>query len=277
MDELREKPGLAGLAAVETITAPRVPPNDVTEQMRREWEERGALEFPHLVEKELDFGEVLLLVQVNHQERNAMSQMFWVPASFTLDVLLRRMSCISNEILDGKQTLSAFLFIESVFYEMDRVPPPLQASALPLTSYAEGIIEWMREEKRFVSDVFGVARRASASTTTFADLRIRLGKSYLWQHQGSCCHEIRFVDMRRVVADDPRSSLCYPYLVFTGRSRRPRCHICKRELADFVVYGDKPAPVSPCHMCSECYQLLHYGPDGHMLYSDFQVFPVWQD
>ena len=39
-----------------------------------------------------------------------------------------------------------------------------------------------------------------------------------------------------------------------------------------MVYDSRLAPESPCFMCAECFQRLHYDAQGRLLFSDFEVY-----
>mmetsp|Transcript_46167 Transcript_46167/g.72239 ORF Transcript_46167/g.72239 Transcript_46167/m.72239 type:complete len:120 (+) Transcript_46167:248-607(+) len=91
--------------------------------------------------------------------------------------------------------------------------------------------------------------------TTFASLRLRLGRTYLFTHSGGCEHIMTFktMEMQRV-ADLGR----YPLLVFKSRPNIRPCSICEKNKADWVTYDDLMSKSSPGFFCQLCFNQAHY-------------------
>ncbi len=98
-------------------------------------------------------------------------------------------------------------------------------------------------------------RAACMQDTTLASLALRVGKTYVYTHQGSCEHALRVRDVRRACAADARGRDAYPLLTYATERPRKRCAICDSLLATKVVYGSRLAPESPCFFCDECFQV----------------------
>ncbi len=187
------------------------------------------------------------------------------------------------------RTPGAFFYFEGVFYNDLRAPGATDLSAplrdfvedgTPLVIAGDGATETHEESGARRGGVSGpglalqraVLGAADAASTRLDALALRIGKTYVYTHQGSCEHSLRLRDVRRACAADARSRAAYPACVYRTERVRRRCAICDGFCATKVVYDSRLAPESPCFLCGECFQRLHYDAQGRILFSDFEVF-----
>ena len=96
--------------------------------------------------------------------------------------------------------------------------------------------------------------------TTFSDLEIIPGKSYLYRHQGSCDHILRFRDVRVANMDLETAKLSrehYPIVISEARKMRKPCMCCEIHDATTTAYGDNMAVCSPFFWCDSCSNAAH--------------------
>ena len=96
--------------------------------------------------------------------------------------------------------------------------------------------------------------------TTFSDLEIIPGKSYLYRHQGSCDHILRFRDVRVANMDLETAKLSgehYPIVISEARKMRKPCMCCEIHDATTTAYGDNMAGCSPFFWCDSCFNAAH--------------------
>ena len=96
--------------------------------------------------------------------------------------------------------------------------------------------------------------------TTFSDLEIIPGKSYLYRHQGSCDHIFRFRDVRVANMDLETAKLSrehYPIVISEARKMRKPCMCCEIHDATTTAYGDNMAVCSPFFWCDSCFNAAH--------------------
>jgi len=193
-------------------------------------------------------------------------------------------------------TPSGFFFIEDCFYDDMRSKNAIR--------YSDPIVDWLCQTRgnqplrsltieqttappkasqrsnvqgspdapRFCEATLAPATQAEMETTSFGDLRIRLGSHYLYQHQGNCTHVLIFTEMRCIAKGDVTDRRMYPLEVFSRRERIQKCLVCELFPAEFVLYNDKLFDQSPTFVCGHCYRLSHEDVDGNLLYNDFQVY-----
>jgi len=186
-----------------------------------------------------------------------------------LTVLRDRFYCLSDHILDGPQTKSAYFFIENVFYNDLREPNS--------QDYSQYIVDWVNQEERYTQPGLGVFTSKSMSDITFNELSIRIGAQYLYVHQGNCEHIIVFNDLRLLNDQDNKNLNAYPLHIFQNKVTRRKCRVCDIYPAKFVTYGDRLSQENPCFYCDYCYRPLHYSFEGKLLFEDFQVFPYYHE
>jgi hypothetical protein len=220
--------------------------------------------------KPLADDEVILRVAIYHPQRFTKQQEFLVLGSQPLTDLRDALSCVQDRVLDGPHTHSSCFFIEGVFYDDLRQPSAIRLS--------DTVLDWLRADpSRATQRQLGSYRASSMAETTFADLSLRLGAHYFFQHQADCRHVCIVTEMRMAHAADERDAHAYPRRMFQAKTKRQLCGVCAELPAAYVAYGDKLASASPFFYCEQCYTPLHYNAQGALLYADFQVFPYEQD
>ncbi|XP_070543103.1 snRNA-activating protein complex subunit 3-like isoform X2 [Ptychodera flava] len=112
---------------------------------------------------------------------------------------------------------SAFFFIENTFYNDMRDPLCRDLS--------EPIREWAKSRRKGWPLTFDTKKMEE---TNFNDLSIKLGKPYLYCHQGDCEHVIAFADLRLLHADDCHDVSQYPLVTRKISYQRMLCRVCKR-------------------------------------------------
>lgn len=126
---------------------------------------------------------------------------------------------------------------------------------------------------------------SSMSSFTIQECNLVLGKSYLFCHAGHCEHLLILLDKRPYSsAIDglpslfPKELYCYTSGSVTGKKvKRRSCQVCEVSTATIATMHDRLAVSSPCYFCQTCYEMLHYGPDGELLYDDFVEIPYMHD
>jgi len=96
--------------------------------------------------------------------------------------------------------------------------------------------------------------------TTFGDLEIVPGKAYLYRHQGTCDHILRFRDVRMAHMDSETAKLSgeyYPIVISEARTVRKQCMCCETHDATVTAYGDEMAVCSPFFWCDSCFDVAH--------------------
>jgi hypothetical protein len=220
---------------------------------------------------------LLLHVEVYDYHNNGKDQKLncevLVHADNFLSQLKDEIDCVQDYKKAGKNAVayreaqlaneSGFFFIESVFYDDMR-----SANAV---SYSEDIIEISKTQKipcpgmKEEEEEIGAASKGSNFTskimheTTFNDLRIVLGKPYLYRHQGSCDHIVQFRDIRKahVVKRIAENSDNYPIVISERKKYKKTCLCCCIHDATVVAYKDEMADRSPFFWCDSCFDLAH--------------------
>lgn len=182
---------------------------------------------------------------------------------------------------------SAYFYFEGTFY-IDRRDANAQDLSQPLRSYlaAQGIAAPPHPapshhgQQRAMTTSFSVA---SMEHTRIEDLYLRIGSSVpgLYCHLGGCEHLVVVDDVRLYDAQvDPPMLSQYPYRIRVPSGTlltRRQCEACGYRAARKVTYDDRNAPYTPFFWCDECFRMMHYDADGHVLYTDFKVFPYTHD
>jgi len=213
--------------------------------------------------------EVLLKVALYHPEKNLKTQEFAVFGSQKLTELRDAFYCLSDFIINGKNTKSNYFFIEGTFYNDMRDPKNVD--------YSKIVQEWAQQDERYKQSAFQNFSTRRMEDTTFYDLSLRVGERYLYCHQGNCMHYIIFTEVRLVSDEDNQNFNAYPIRVFQSKVRRRKCCICDIYPGKYVTYRDKLSSEEPTFYCDACYRQFHYNSDGKLLYDDFEVFRYFHE
>lgn len=212
--------------------------------------------------------EVVLTIAMLHPKRAMKDRVFHVLASSTIESTLDRFRCVTDDMPDLAGNQSGYICIESVLYTR---------TGANTVDYTEPIMQFLEENERYTHEGLAGLRRASAAETRWEDVSLRLGKAYVFMHQGDCGHLVVVLDMHLHTHRDRDECEWYPMLVFEAKVRARRCSICDVRPGNYATYGDRLAPTEPCVFCHECYDQLHKLPDGSPAYENFRVFSYLRD
>ncbi|KAK6620195.1 hypothetical protein RUM44_006596 [Polyplax serrata] len=79
---------------------------------------------------------------------------------------------------------------------------------------------WAAEKK------LGEFETAEMHKTRIDSLKVRLGRPYVYLHQGNCEHIILFSDIRLLDSSDPNRFSLFPKIHCTGRLYGKHCMMC---------------------------------------------------
>lgn len=253
-----------------------------------------------------DKTEAILVISLYSIQRPGLkSQTFEVSATRPLSELRDRLMCPTERIITRLNQLgtvpsvtlptrdlpptvescasSAYFLIEGLFYSDLRDAEATDLS-LTLREWAASDVARQRALELETKQV-GLMEKARWIDTP----KLRLNRPYSFVHCGRCDHFIMIEQVRRFHPYD--SARPSPYLttkdktlslptireIFRLRRRRRKCRICENNRAAWLTVNDRLAPESPCAFCDSCYQSLHYGADGQLLYSNYKVYPYYYD
>ncbi|MCO5608524.1 hypothetical protein L7F22_062735 [Adiantum nelumboides] len=216
-------------------------------------------------EKVQDF-EVILWIEVAKPMTRQKGQHFLVLGSQMLTTLRDKIYCLTDKLMRKANSFlpSGYFRVENVFYNDMRDPSAID--------YSHPVLKWMYDQELNGLRSSVNARAADMATTQFLDLEFRVGKRYVYCHQGNCKHSLVVRDMRLVHREDVQNIHLYPLLRSPFRVRLRKCNVCAIYIATKVTFDDKMAPLSPCCYCDYCYYIQHYSQDGTLLYNDFKVY-----
>ena len=112
--------------------------------------------------------------------------------------------------------------------------------------------------------------------TKLEDLRVVIGRPYLFVHQGDCEHAVIFTKIWRIHSDDKQYKNYYPLTTFAGPLRKKKCKICEVFHASYIVVNHKMVDQNPFTLCKKCFESFNYDANGQKLY-DFQVFEYFHE
>jgi len=213
-------------------------------------------------------------------KKGAHDQDWLVLGSQKLTELRDEFSCLRDELARSQAVMaqqrvlkSASFLIENVFYNDMRCPENADLSA-PIVAWADRKRAEMPATSMASASILGPYERKDMAATTFAQLRVRVGASYAFLHQGDCEHRVVVTDIRLFSpGEDEADRRKYPRLVCQSRVSRRKCAICNLFAATLVTYGDERAPSSPAFWCQRCYDGFHLDAAGNPLYTNFTKLP----
>jgi len=206
-------------------------------------------------------NEIILKIAVYHPEKNIKTQEFLVLGSQKLTELRDKLYCLAYHMPYSKEIKSGYFFIENTFYNDMRNDTSID--------YSQTVIQWHKDN--------GITNADSLSSqkmedVRFNDLYLRIGQKYMYCHQGSCKHFIRFIEVRLLNDIDKPNYNLYPLQIFQSKVRRRKCTICQIAHSKWLTYNDKYSLEDPSFYCDQCFKQLHYSKDGSLIYSDFEVY-----
>jgi hypothetical protein len=125
-----------------------------------------------------------------------------------------------------------------------------------LAQYQEPI-SWLRNKNSKIS-----YNALPMETTSFSDLKLKIGAQYLYCHAGDCEHVLIVENVRGYspIIDNYDS---FPVQVYQNKIRRLKCSVCKYLPGRIVTTNDESICENPCLLCEVCFDLLH--PDDDKL------------
>lgn len=158
---------------------------------------------------------------------------------------------------------SGFFFIENIFYDDMRDDSAIR--------YSQEIMDWSQKPGRGIDVVY---QQMAMETVRFIDLSIKMGKPYLYQHQGNCEHLFVFTDIKLVNPDDCHDIREYPLKVADPKKAILWCVVCQSE-ATWTSVGFKHSPDYMSYYCDTCFHAFHYDVQGAKI-SEFEAYPIVQ-
>lgn len=158
---------------------------------------------------------------------------------------------------------SGFFYIGDTFYNDMRDPT--------CRDYSKVIIDWAASDP---AREIGPFQSKCMESTTFADLEIRLGYPYVYQHQGKCEHLMVFTDLRLVSKSDCLDRSLYPLYVGVTQSVQNMCMVCKALPSKWVTQHNDRLPYDTFFFCKTCFQNFNYTKDGEKI-GDFVAYPYF--
>ena len=237
-----------------------------------------------------------MTVQIRSSHSNAIQAEFDLLGTQTLADLQSSVYCVQS-LLETSEAENSFFFIEGKFYV-----EPFTHAMYPVALVSA--LRWLdenadsrmllppkrRKSTRLMGShlTFGEYFKIRPSTRSkriflqneikVQDIPMNVGTRYLYCHKSGCEHFLYLVGIRSYnkINDLPHRS-AYPRLTQQAKMKRRKCGVCEIWSAEFVVYYDRLAAVSPMFYCRHCHHMMHYRSDNSLLYDDFLVFPYLHD
>ncbi|KAI5065441.1 hypothetical protein GOP47_0020136 [Adiantum capillus-veneris] len=150
--------------------------------------------------------EVILCIEVAKPTTRQKGQHFLVLGSQMLTTLRDKIYCLTDKLMQKANSFlpSGYFRIENVFYNDMRDPDAID--------YSYPILKWMHDQVLSGLRSSLNAHAADMATTQFLDLEFRVGKRYIYCHQGNCKHTVMVRDMRLIHKEDVQNIHLYPLL-----------------------------------------------------------------
>ena len=95
-------------------------------------------------------------------------------------------------------------------------------------------------------------------TTRLKNLRVEIGRPYVWRHLRGCDHMVVFSEVRLYDSDiDISLRSEYPINVFQKKINRRRCEGCKKHFAKIVAQVDRNKNGEDLYLCAGCHEDIH--------------------
>ncbi|KAK6634330.1 hypothetical protein RUM43_011730 [Polyplax serrata] len=111
---------------------------------------------------------------------------------------------------------------------------------------------WAAEKK------LGEFETAEMHKTRIDSLKVRLGRPYVYLHQGNCEHIILFSDIRLLDSSDPNRFSLFPKIHCTGRLYGKHCMMCSDFYARWLVVGNERLTHDKAYLCNKCFISYNY-------------------
>ncbi|KAJ5074682.1 snRNA-activating protein complex subunit 3 [Anaeramoeba ignava] len=182
------------------------------------------------------------------------------------DLEKEKVEIMPNIPINKENFKSGYFFINNTFYNDLREEVNID--------YSRQIIEWSKQNKRFLERDFYNFDSKKMEETKFNDLVFRINEPYIFTHYGDCTHVIVFTLVRIKHENDPPNEN-FPLKTYPIKKKK-NCVFCKKRLATKIVVNDQLCPSNQALFCDDCFEKLHYSENGDLLYSDFEVYPYYQ-
>lgn len=181
----------------------------------------------------------------------------------------------AERIFRGELFKSGFFLIGNTFYNDMRDPNNTDLSA--------NIVDWASKEvvvvdsdgeNRKVSRGIEPLIRARMEEHNFEDLEFKLGRPYLYLHQGDCEHLFTISDIRYVPNNLKLRQTKFPFITATSIGRKAdnlRCYMCRSKPPHWYTRNNSRLPVDPFFFCEECFNSFNYDKDKKKIGS-FQAY-----
>lgn len=182
----------------------------------------------------------------------------------------------ADRIIRRELFKSGFFLIEDTFYNDLR--------DINNTDLSGPIIKWASEEVTVVGEDgrnlrrdrgVGPFQRAKMEETKFQDIIFKLGRPYLYKHQGNCEHLFVISDVRYVPKDDePSDGAKFPLVTATAFGRKEdsvRCYMCQNRPPHWYTRNNSRLPLDPFLFCENCFMSFNYD-DNKRKIGQFQAY-----
>ena len=186
---------------------------------------------------------------------------------------------------DGEYHRDSYFLIENEAYVERDSPDPYALADHLYKMRCKQIIESHRfkpfgkKQSTRVEEVAEIPIKAQ-DEAVLNEIFIEIGRAYLYGHgkDGLCQHVVYFSDIHIFHEYlDMKERSRYPRLQFQSKQLKRTCDICQFSAASFVVFGDRLCCENPTLFCEQCHYMLHYSPQGELLYDDFKIFDYKTD
>lgn len=180
-----------------------------------------------------------------------------------------------ERVFRGELFKSGFFLIDDTFYSDMRDPNNSDLS--------NAIIEWSKNEFATIDDDgnnvkvgsgIGPFYQQRMELFKFEDLKIQLGRPYLYLHQGNCEHLFTITDLKYVTNDLNLQKTQFPFVTamsFGSKADNLKCYICKSRPPHWYTRGNKRLPVDPYFFCENCFHSFNYDSEQRKI-GQFQAY-----
>lgn len=219
---------------------------------------------------------VLEVALYSAEKSGAPSQVLKAFANLPMKILFERLHCIQYSLQRLEILKESFGKVPETLKELNEVREKVAASSHPDPIFHL----W-----KVGATLYGSLKHAictknlncemkDLNAARLSDLQIRLNCPYPYIHCDQCEHFLVFQKARLVNFDLDQdlveSSQGFVELV-KQKERKKICRICDYYFADWIVKNDRLAPDN--HLCQQCLESLHYGPDGKVNDPSFILIP----
>ncbi|EGR27946.1 protein phosphatase 2c, putative [Ichthyophthirius multifiliis] len=156
--------------------------------------------------------------------------------------------------------MPCFLFIENTFYN--------NQYNIDIKNLCKDFLH-IRDENESQELLY----KSKTLNEVFEDIKIQIGKPYVYRHGNQCDHMIVFNQIRMWNTDLPQDKDLYALNYFLPKIKRRKCEGCLLYFADIVCFNDKISNKNPVYFCEKCYKEIHLDDNQKLKYNDFSYYP----